>query len=146
MTAIAGKANAFELSMIKLIFNAVTITGIAQDIAGGGNANLYVSLHTADPTEEGSAVSSETAYTNYARVAVARTTGGWTAANPTGNVAAITFPTCGASGATITHFGIVDTASGAGVLLYAGQLTSQLIVSNGITPSFAIGALTVAEG
>jgi hypothetical protein len=111
--------------------------------------NLYVSLHTADPGESGNQSTSETAYTNYARVAVARTSGGWTVSGtePTQvvNAAIINFPQCGASGATLTHFGIGTAASGTGKMLYRGALTASLAVSNGITPSVAAGAIVVTE-
>ena len=86
---------------------------------------------------------SETAYTNYVRVAVARSSGAWTVTNDTvSNAAIVTFAQCGVTGATLTYFGIGSDSSGAGNLFFSGALTSQLIVSNGITPSFAIGALT----
>lgn len=88
--------------------------------------NLYVSLHNATPGDAGSQTTNETAYTNYARVAVARTTGGWTVsgATPTNvqNAATISFPQCGASGDTLTHFGIGLSPSGAGTLLGYGTI------------------------
>ena len=77
---------------------------------------------------------------------MARTSGGWTrTSNSMANTATITFPTGGASGATVTHFGIGTASSGAGVLLYKGALTSSLVVGSGVTPTFAAGALTVTE-
>ena len=92
---------------------------------------------------------SEATYTNYARVAVARSAAGFTisgtAPTQAANAAAVTFPTCGTTGNTITYFGISTTASGAGELYFSGALTSpaSLAVANGITPSFAIGQLKV---
>ena len=101
---------------------------IAQNAASPAT-NLYVSLHTAAPGNGGSQTTSETAYTNYARVAVARTTGGWTVTQGSGttfsnvvNAAAITFPACGATGATLTHWGVGLASSGAGTLLGWGPL------------------------
>jgi hypothetical protein len=86
----------------------------------------------------------ETAYTNYARVAVARTSGGWTVSgNLATNAGAVTFPACGVTGATITHFGISIGASGATVLLFKGALSASLAVSAGITPAFAAGEIDV---
>lgn len=150
MAAISGKGDTFELDILKLIFQAVAIANIADNAAASPLTNLYVALHTADPLEAGDQTASEAAYTNYARVAVARTSGGWTCATSSGistakNAAAITFPACGASGATVTHVSIGVAASGASKLLYGGALTASLAVSNGITPSFAINALTVSE-
>lgn len=140
-------SNSFETAVLNLYFNNSNhanvgdATGVRGSTAAG---SFYVSLHTADPGEAGTAVTNETAYTNYARVAVARSSAGWTVAgNNVSNAAAVTFPACGATGATITHFGIVETASGAGALHFSGALTSSLAVSSGITPSFAIGELDV---
>jgi hypothetical protein len=89
----------------------------------------------------------ETAYTNYVRVAVARTTGGWDApaAAATANAALIQFAQCGVTGATLTHVAIGTASSGAGTVLYAGALSSSLAVANGIQPQFAAGALDVTE-
>jgi hypothetical protein len=101
---------------------------VAQNAAAPAT-NLYVSLHTAAPGNSGSQTTSETAYTNYARVAVARTSGGWTVTQGSGttfsnvvNAAAITFAACGATGATLTHWGVGLASSGAGTLLGWGPL------------------------
>lgn len=147
-----SKSDVWESDLLKLIFNNTTaaLIGDATGVVGStGVGSLYVSLHTADPGETGTQATNETVYTNYVRVAVARTTGGWTVSGtaPTqvANAAAVNFAQCGATGATITYFGIGTASSGAGKLLYSGALGSSLAVSNGITPSFAIGALAVTE-
>ena len=110
--------------------------------------NVYVALHTADPTDSGAPTASEATYTGYARVAVARTSGGWTCATSTGtttakNAATVTFGACTAGSNTITHASIVSTASGAGVIIASGALSASLAVSAGITPSFATNALVL---
>lgn len=141
-------SNACENSLLELIFKNTAFANIGN--AGGlqpssAAGSLYISLHTADPGEAGSQTTSEaTGYTGYGRKAVARSGSGFTVTNNTAsNAAAITFDPCTAGSATVTHFGVGTDSSGAGTLLFSGQLTSQLAVSNGITPSFAIGALTV---
>jgi len=144
-----SKSNTFETDLLGLIFNNTDITLIG-DAAGLQNSatagSLYVSLHTADPGEAGDQTTSETAYTNYARVAVARTVGGWTVAgNTVSNAALVQFPQCGVTGATLTYFGVGTAASGAGKLLYSGALTSSLAVSSGIQPQFAAGDLDITE-
>lgn len=144
-----SKSNTFENDLLQLIFNNVDIALIG-DAAGLQNSaaagSLYVSLHTADPGEAGSQTTNETAYTNYARVAVARTVGGWTVSgNTVSNAALVQFPQCGATGATLTHFGVGTDSSGAGKLLYSGALTSSLAVSSGIQPQFAAGDLDITE-
>lgn len=135
--------NAAETDLLELIFNATTWLTLAQDHATP-LASLYISLHTGDPGETGSQTTSEAAYTSYARVAVARTTAGWTVTgNTASNTAAITFPACTGSSSTVTHFGIGTALTGAGNLLASGQLTASLAISAGITPQFAIGDLDV---
>ena len=148
MASLTGKGGTFQTDILGLIFNTTAIANLAQN-GTSPLTNLYVALHTADPTTSGDQTASESAYTNYARVAVARTSGGWTvAAGPPGtskNTAAITFPACGATGSTVTWFSIGVAASSTSKILYGGQLTSSLAISNGITPSFAINACVVSE-
>ena len=64
--------------LVELIFNATAIANIADNAATSPFTNLYVSLHTSSPGAGGSQTTNEAAYTSYARVAVARTSGGWT--------------------------------------------------------------------
>lgn len=130
-----SKANTWENDLLKLTFNATAIANIADNAASSPLTNLQVSLHTADPGEAGDQTTSETAYTSYARVAVARTTGGWTVtANSVSPVANIDFPACTGSTSTITHFGVGTASSGAGKLLYKGTVTPNISVSTGVTP------------
>lgn len=145
-----SKSNTFENDLLKLIFNNVDIADIGdagglQNSAAAGS--LYVALHTADPGEAGNATTNETAYTNYARVAVGRSGAGWTVSgNAVTNFAQVTFPECGASGATITHASITTGSSGASKILYSGALSSPLAVANQITPFFAASTgITVTE-
>ena len=147
-----SKSNTWESDLLKLVFNNTTasLIGDATGIVGSGSAGvLYVSLHTADPTEGGDQTSSETGYTGYARISVARTTGGWTISGNTptqaANAATVTFGQCTAGSSTITYVGVGTSISGTGKLLYSGILGSSLAVSNNITPSFAAGALVITE-
>jgi hypothetical protein len=139
--------NAFETALLNLIFNNTDLANVG-DAAGLQNSatagSFYISLHTADPGEAGSQTTSESAYTNYARVAVARSGAGWTVSGANAsNTAVVTFPAGGATGSLVTHFGIGSDASGAGNLFFKGALTSSLQVNSGITPSFAVGELDV---
>ena len=148
MANLTGKSNADQTSILKLIFQATAIANLA---ANGASpiTNIYVALHTADPTQAGDQTSSEATYTGYARVAVARTSAGWTVSGtaPTQcvNAASITFPLCTGGSNTITNFSVGMAASGASVALYGGPLTASLAVSNGITPNIASGALVITE-
>jgi len=141
-----SKGNTFENDWLKLVFNATAIANIADNAASAPLTNLYVSLHTGDPGEAGSQTTSECAYTSYARVAVARTSGGWTVtANAVENAAAITFPAATGGSETATYFAVGTDATGTGKILYSGALTSGLAISTGITPEFAAGDLDVTE-
>lgn len=132
----AGKGDTFENDLLKLIFNATAIANIADNAAASPLTNLYVSLHTADPGETGNQTTNETAYTGYARIAVARTTGGWTVtSNSVSPVAVVTFGECTASaGAAITHAAVGTATSGTGKLLYAGALTPNITMAVGVIP------------
>lgn len=134
-----SKGDTFENDFLKLIFNATAIANIADNAATAPLTNLQVSLHTADPGEAGNQATSEISYTGYARVAVARTTGGWTVTgNSVSPVAAITFGAMTAgTGGTVTHFGVGTAASGTGKLLYSGTVTPNITVANGVTPSLS---------
>lgn len=119
-----AEAAAEFLAVLNATFTGTWAT-IALNATTSPATNLYVSLHNAAPGNGGSQNTNETAYTNYARVAVARSSGGWTVTTGSGttfssvaNAAAITFPACGATGDTLTHFGIGLASSGAGTLLY----------------------------
>jgi hypothetical protein len=134
-----SKANSTENDTLDSLLRAV-------DPSWRSNASRYIALHTADPGEAGTAVTSEATYTNYARVAVTAATGFSAASGgSSSNTAQITFPQCGASGNTITHVSIVTTTSGAGQIIYSGALNSSLAVSLNITPLFAASGLTVTE-
>ena len=140
------KGTQFDNDFLKLAFNATAIANIADNAASSPLTNLYLALHTADPTSAGNQTSNEATYTNYARVAVVRSTGGWTvAANVVSNAALVQFPQCGASGNTVTHVSIGTASSGAGKLLYVGALNASLAVANLIQPQFAIGQLAATE-
>jgi hypothetical protein len=140
-----SKSNTFENDLLKLIFNATAIANLADNAASSPLTNLYVSLHTADPGEAGNQSTSETTYTSYARVAVARSAGGWTVtANSVSPVANIDFPACTGGTATITHFGVGSASSGTGVLYYSGAVSPSISVSSGVTPRLTT-ASTITE-
>jgi hypothetical protein len=145
----SGKSDAFELDVLRLIFNGTAITNIADNAASAPLTNLFISLHTANPADGGNQTTSEANYTGYARVAVARTSGGWTVAQAGGvttarPVATIQFPACTGGSSTITHFAIGTATSGTGKLLYTGTCSPSITVTNGITPQLTTNT-TVTE-
>lgn len=141
--------NLFEDDLLDLIFTNVAAPNVG-DAAGlppsvAAN-NFHISLHTVTILETATLqTQNEAAYTGYARVAVARSTAGWTVASGTvDNDAAITFPISTSGPETELDVGIGFAASGAGVLQIFSPLVASLIVNNGVTPEFAIGALDVS--
>lgn len=144
-----SKSNTFENDFLLLVFNNtnMALVGDATGLRGSTVAgSLYVSLHTADPGEAGAQNTTEIAYTGYARVAVARSAGGWTVTgSAVANTAAITFGACTALSGTATHFGVGTDASGVGKLLYKGALTPNISVSAGVTPQIPAGDLDITE-
>ena len=140
-----SKSNAFENDLLELIFNATAIANLADNAASSPLTNLYVSLHTADPGEAGNQSTNETTYTSYARVAVARTSGGWTVTgNSVSPVANIDFPAATGGSGTITFFGVGSASSGTGVLYYSGTVTPNISVTAGVTPRLTT-ASTITE-
>ena len=141
-----SKTNDFETAFLANIFTNANIANVgdATGVRGSTTAgNLHIALFTTNPGETGAGT--EANYTSYGRVAVVRSGSGWTVSSgQASNAAAITFPTCTGGSNTITHFAIM-TAGTAGDMLFYGALTASLAVSSGITPEFAIGALTVTE-
>lgn len=130
-----SKGNTFENDLCKLIFNATAIANIADNASASPLTNLFVSLHTADPGEAGTGTTSECAYTSYARVTIARTSGGWTVTNNSVSpVANIDFPACTGSTETATHAAVSVAVSGASKILYSGTITPNIAISTGVTP------------
>jgi hypothetical protein len=106
-------------------------------------SNVYVSLHTADPTDAGTGT--EVSGNDYARVTVS-TTGQWDAPSngATANTNAITFPTPTPSGwGSVSHFAIWDAATTGNMLFHAALTGGPKTINAGDTVSFAAGALTV---
>jgi len=120
----------------------------APILQGSATAGSYFySLHNASPGHAGTQNTNETAYTNYGRESIARSGSGYTAGGTTDpvaitNAAALTYPACGATGDTLTYFAVGSLTSGAGVVYIFAPLTAQLVVSNGITPSFPLGDIS----
>lgn len=113
------------------------------DPAYRAGATQYLALFTADPTETAS-LAAEATYTGYARVALTKATAWTGGGNPFTNAALIQFGACTVGTNTISHFAVVDTASGAVAMMISGTLSSPLNVSPGIQPQFAAGALSVS--
>jgi hypothetical protein len=139
---LVGFGDTFENDLLKLIFNGTAIANIADNAASAPLTNLYIALHTADPDEAGTQSTSETSYTGYARVAVARTSGGWTVSGSSASLtAAVDFPECTGGTATITHATIGTLSSGAGKVIAGGAISPSIAVSSGVIPRLKTGTV-----
>lgn len=140
-----SKGNTFENDLLALIFNATAIANLADNAASSPLANLYVSLHTADPGEAGTQTTSECAYTSYGRATIARTSGGWTVSgNSVSPVSAITFPACTGGTETATYAAVGVASSGSSKILYSGAISPSISISSGVTPQLTT-ASTITE-
>lgn len=136
----------FENLLLQHILQNANIANIGDATGLRGSTttgSLYISLHTADPNA-GNQSTNEATYTGYARQALVRTSGAWTIVSNLGeNATLVSFPVCTAGSNTITHFGIGVAVSGVTDLLISGTVSPNLAVGVGVTPQFAVNALTV---
>lgn len=116
-----------ELELLDHVFNA----------AYTPPATVYLALHTADPTDDGSGA--EANYTSYARTAI---TFGAASSRRVTQSGAVTFPASTGGSNTVTHWGVWDASSGGNMLAHGAFVTSKSIVS-GNTPSVATGVVYV---
>ncbi len=126
-------SNTFETKILQNLFEAASL--------GLDATNCWIALATAASDSS----FTEATYTSYARVALNRTSGSnvfTVSGNSVTNDATITFPQSGGTANTITHFGICDAAS-AGNVIFWGEVSPQLIVNSGDTPTFGAGQLTI---
>ena len=112
------------------------------DPAYRAGATQYLALFTADPGESGSLVA-EATYTGYARVALTKATAWTDGGSSFTNANLVQFGACTAGTNALTHFAVVDTASGAVAQMIAGALAATLNVSAGIQPQFATSSLVI---
>jgi hypothetical protein len=128
-------------------FSTSSANSILQQIFGGtalpwnGNANLWIALYTSDPGAAGSAVTNEASFGSYARVPLARASDFTFLNNTFSNTNLEQFPEASSGPQTITHAGIVTTASGAGSLLARTAFVSAKTVETGNTLQFQTGTL-----
>lgn len=124
-----------ENAILLLIFNATAWSNYADNAASSPQTNVHCALATADPGDAGTMSTSETTYTSYARVNVARTSGGWTVTNNSVSpVANVDFPAGTGGSGTVTHFSAGKTGGGAVAILFSGTVTPNIVTGNGVTP------------
>ena len=128
-------SNATENAALKMFLQGT-------DPSFRAGSTQYLAAFTSDPGEAAS-LANEATYTGYARLAITKASA-WTDSGSTfTNAVLMQLPVCTAGTNALTHFAIVDTASGAVDMMISGALGSTLNVSSGIQPQFAAGDLSV---
>ena len=134
-----SKINTFESASLALFFNNVSFPGIGDAVglnSSSASGSFFVSLHTADPGENGTQTTSEATYTSYARVAVSRSAAGWVVSgSDVYNSSSVTFPAPTAGSNSIIYWGIGTGSAGTGRLLYRGPISTNPV-------GFALGEST----
>ena len=128
-------ADTTENAILNLIFSATAWANYADNAASSPQTNIHVGLHTADPGDTGTMATSESAYTSYARVNVARSTGWSTSsAGSVSPAATIAFPAGTGGSGTVTHFSTGKTGGGTAAILFKGTVAPNIVTGNGVTP------------
>ena len=142
--------NLAELDILDLLMTNVAFPNVG-DAAGllpsAGAGTWAIALHTGNAISDTSTVQTdnEAAYTGYARETVVRSTAGWTVGGDglADNDAAITFTISTSGPETETDVSLGGNDAGGDVMQIFGSLAADLVVNNGVTPEFAIGALDI---
>lgn len=107
--------------------------------------NVYIALATSQPALDANASTLAEpggTWTNYARVQIPAASMGPAATRKKTNTSPIDFGTAVTGGnVNITHWAIVDSASGAGNVLWVGDFESTIVVQNGNPVSIPAGDL-----
>jgi hypothetical protein len=129
------------------------IDHILRNTAFSVPTGIHLALFTAAPSDAGGGT--EVTGGSYARVQVGPSTSAWTAtqggtagaSSGTGgqsaNAADAVFPAPTANWGVVTHFAIMDAASGGNMLLWGALAASKTINNGDAAPKFLAGALTV---
>ena len=128
-------SNTAETAILNQIF-------VGTALSWNANTDLWIALHTADPGEAGSAITSEATYGGYARVVLTRASDFTVSGNSVSNANLEQFAACSSGSNVITHASIVTTSSGAGTIIVRAALNSSITVSTGVQPQFAANALS----
>ena len=127
------------------------LRGVARTILVSESSppNLWAALFTGDPTDAGTGP--EIAYTGYARVAIPRATGSWSApADASGpqrctNANTVAFPaSTGGGSVQATHWGLMTAATGGTLYRHSPLAVPTTIDPGGSAPTFAPGALALS--
>jgi hypothetical protein len=124
-----------ENAILNLIFRATAWANYADNAASSPETNIVGALHTADPGDSGTMSTSESAYTSYARINIARSTGFNAASGGSISPAAtLSWPAGTGGSGTVTHWSTGKSGGGAAAILFSGTVTPNIVTGNGVQP------------
>jgi hypothetical protein len=128
-------SNTTENAWLALTYNATAWPNYADNAASTPQTQIATALHTADPGDTGSMLTSEAAYTGYGRQNINRNSGGWTVSGSNVNpVANIDFAISTGGSELEAFFSTGKTGGGAAAILLSGAVSPAISVSSGVTP------------
>jgi hypothetical protein len=147
---VTTKSTVMATEMVAHFFLNAAMAGIGDASGLQPSAvpgNLYLEIHSATPGVGGTQATNEMAYAGYNRVAIPRTSGGWTQNTTTVVNAAIASMGTNAAEGTVTssHLSIGDDPSGAGKLRYLNALSKPWTIIAGMTPRFLVAEIAAWE-
>ena len=127
------KGSTWRNDVLRLYFLGTAIATVADNAASAPFTSHVVALHVADPGIGNPQNTVEASYVGYARVTVARGSGGWTVTgNRVNPAASLIFPACTASpGSPITYWSV---SRGSNIIDYVGTLVDPIVMSVGVIP------------
>lgn len=146
----AGKSDTYEYNFLLMTFAGKPISNISATV---GTTSIWVGLFTVDPGDAGS-TANEGGYTAYTRVAVDRSTGGWTVTSGTSAAVAtvspttaIPFPQVATTSTGTFSFAAAYSSSNisSSGMLYAGAISPVINFSQNVTPSITTGSSITEE-
>lgn len=131
--------NVFANDFLLAIFNAVAIANLLDNAASSPLTHLQLSLHTDDPGPGGNQTANEATYTGYARIALLRTSAGFTVSSrQVVNAILAAFPICTAGTNSIRWCAVGTAASGAGKVIARAPVGSA-------NPGFAFSSIAASN-
>lgn len=138
----------------KFLRNKIT-DAVLRGIPYTAPATLYVALYTSVPANPDDAEWVEVTGGNYARVAISSSTANWsgtqgegtttasTGSGPSSNNIPITFPAPTDVWGLITHWRLMDSATGGNPMIMGTLKNARTVLNGSPTPKFAAGDLLI---
>lgn len=128
-------SNTSETSVLAAIYNATPWANYLDNAVTAPQTFISTGLHTADPGETGTMLTSEATYTGYARQNVPRSSAGWTVSNGVVNpVANVDYPIATAGSEVANFFSTGKTGGGAAAIILSGSVSPTVNITPGVTP------------